>query len=263
MNMSFPVTIIGSGNVAWHLGPALENIGCPVRELYSRQPANAKDLAKLLYDVQIQDHLDFSASESKLFLLAVSDSAIETLAQELILPENAVVAHTSGSVAMDSLRYTATDHYGVFYPLQTFSKGRVVAMEEVPLLIEGNTPTAINLLRALGRGLSGRVVEMDTANRKIVHLAAVFANNFTNHMIKISGDILSAHQLSPDLLYPLISETMNKLMAIGPERSQTGPAKRQDYIAINHHLELLADNEELSEIYTLISQHISDTYSED
>ena len=193
MEVSLPVTIVGAGNVAWHLAPALENVGYPVREVYARNSNDAARLVKRLYAAQVAGNLDFSESTSKVFILAVSDNAIEYIAQEIILPEEAVLAHTSGSVPMHTLSFAATEHYGVFYPLQTFTKSRRVEIEEVPFCIEASTAAAREVLLTMAGSISGRVVEMDSDNRKVLHLAAVFANNFTNHMVKISSDILEAH----------------------------------------------------------------------
>jgi len=263
MEVSLPVTIIGAGNVAWHLGPALENIGYPVKEVFSRDPIHAARLVKRLYAASAVDSLDFSDSPSRIFIIAVSDNAIEQVAQEIVLPDEALLVHTSGGISMGVLAFAATEHFGVFYPLQTFTKTRQVDIEAVPFCIEASTQAAGSVLMTMAGGLSGRVVEMDTESRKVLHLAAVFANNFTNHMMKISGDILSAHHFPPDLLFPLLSETVNKLMHIGPEDAQTGPARRRDYRTLDRHLELLRENEELQEIYRRISQHIADTYHDE
>lgn len=260
MEVSLPVTIIGAGNMAWHLAPALENVGYTIKEVFARDSEQAKQLIGNLYNAAYHPDLDFSESEAQIFLLAVSDSAIESIAQEIILPENAIILHTSGSIPMNILSYTATDHYGVFYPLQTFSKRRRLILEGVPVCIEASTDRVHSILKAMGQALSQRVIEMETENRQILHLAAVFANNFTNHMVKISGDILSAHSFPPDLLYPLISETMNKMMQLGSDHSQTGPARRHDYKTLEKHMNLLRENDDLLHIYRLLSQHIADTY---
>ncbi len=263
MEVSLPVTIIGAGNVAWHLGPALENAGYPVKEIYSRDKGDASQLIRRLYAANSADSLDFSESPSKVFILAVSDNAIERIAQEIVLPDEAILVHTSGAISMDVLAFAATDHYGVFYPLQTFTRARTIDIESVPFCIEASTDPARDTLMTMAGSLSGRVVEMNTENRKVLHLSAVFANNFTNHMMKISSDILEAHHFPPDLLYPLLSETVNKLMNIGPEKAQTGPARRRDYRTLDRHLELLKENEELQELYRKISRHIADTYNEE
>lgn len=263
MEVSLPVSMIGAGNVAWHLAPALENAGYPVKEVYARDPDAASALIKRLYAARPVKDLDFSESPSRVFIMAVSDNAIEPISQEIILPDEALLIHTSGAVSMGSLSFAATEHFGVFYPLQTFTRARNVDIESVPFCIEASTAAAREALLAMAGSLSRNVIEMDTENRKYLHLAAVFANNFTNHMMKISADILSAHAFPPDLLYPLLSETVNKLISIGPEDAQTGPARRRDYRTLDRHLKLLGENEELQKLYRLISQHIADTYHDD
>ncbi len=260
MEVSLPVTIVGAGNVAWHLAPALENVGYPVKEVYARKTTAASRLVKRLYAADIAEDLDFSQSPSRVFILAVSDSAIESIAQEIVLPDEAILAHTSGSIPMEILSFAATENYGVFYPLQTFTSRRRIEIESVPFCIEASNEGTREALLALAGSVSGKVVEMNSENRKVLHLAAVFANNFTNHMMKISSDIMEAHGFAPDLLYPLLSETINKLMSIGPEEAQTGPARRRDYRTLDKHVELLRENEDLLRIYRTISQHIADTY---
>ncbi len=263
MEVSLPVTILGTGNVAWHLAPALENAGYPVKEVYARDKRNADQLINLLYSAVFHPGLDFSQSPSKIFILAVSDTAIEQIAQEIVLPDDSILVHTSGAISMDVLSFAATDHYGVFYPLQTFTKQRRVDMEDVPFCLEASSAPTYDVLATMAGSLSRRVVDMNTESRKVLHLAAVFANNFTNHMMKISADILEAHDFPPDLLHPLLAETVNKLMSIGAENAQTGPAKRRDYRTLERHLDLLEANPELQEVYKLISKHISDTYSDE
>lgn len=256
MNVSF----IGSGNLAWHLAPALDNTGYAVREVYSLHAKNAEALVTRLYHAKRKTTLDFSSSPSRIFIVAVSDDAIAGVMQEIILPDGAILLHTSGSQPLNVLAYAATSHTGVFYPLQTFTKNRKVDFGEIPVFIESEDPETERILLNMARGLSKRVLRISSAERKALHVAGVFASNFTNHMLTISGDILLAHKLDFEVLKPLIEETMNKSLSLGPEKAQTGPAKRGDVEILDRHLEFLKDDEAVAGIYRAISQHILDRY---
>ncbi len=256
MNVSF----IGSGNLAWHLAPALDNTDFSVREVYSRNKKNASALADKLYQAEVRTSLDFSASRSKIFILSVSDDAIQEIAEEIVLPENAILVHTSGSQPLSILGYASTLNTGVFYPLQTFSKSKKIDFKDVPLFIESENPGTEKILMSMAKAISRKVYKCTSSDRKALHVAAVFASNFTNHMLTIAKEILEKHKLSLELLKPLIAETINKSLAIGPEQAQTGPASRGDVEILDHHFEFLKRNKELAEIYKLISQHILDKY---
>lgn len=256
MNVSF----IGSGNLAWHLAPALDNTDFAVREVFSRNKKNASALADKLYQAEVKTTLDFSNSPSVIFIIAVSDDAIEEVAQEIVLPENAILVHTSGSQPLSTLGYAATLNTGVFYPLQTFSKNKKVDFKEIPFFIESENPETEKILVAMAKAISKKVYKCTSSDRKALHVAAVFASNFTNHMLTIAKEILEKHKLDLDLLKPLIVETINKSLALGPEEAQTGPASRGDVEILDHHFEFLKRDKQIAEIYKLISQHILDRY---
>lgn len=257
--MSELVSFVGSGNVAWHLAPVLDNAGWPVREVYSRNPAHAECLVERLYEADIKASLDFSASSSRIFVIAVSDDAIEEIAREIVLPEEAILVHTSGSQPLSKLGYAATSFTGVFYLLQTFSKERKVDFRDVPVFIESEDETVERILEKMGKAISNHVYHIDSHGRRALHVAAVFASNFTNHMLRISKDITGDHRLEFDWLKPLIAETINKSLSIGPEKAQTGPAKREDFETLDTHMEFLRNDEKLAELYRVISQHIIDS----
>ncbi len=254
------VTFIGSGNLAWHLAPALDNAGFSVREVYSREPKNAKALVEKLYEGEIKNDLDFSESKSRIFVIAISDDAIESVAQEIVLPEGSILVHTSGSQPLRILDYAATDSIGVFYPLQTFSKNKKVDFKDIPLFIESENKEVEKLLTDMAKAISTKVVKIDSRQRKALHVAAVFASNFTNHMLRISNDILKEHKLDAELLKPLIAETISKALTIGPHDAQTGPARRGDLELLDNHYSFLEEDKEVAEIYKLVSQHILDQY---
>jgi predicted short-subunit dehydrogenase-like oxidoreductase (DUF2520 family) len=258
MNVSF----IGSGNLAWHLAPALDNTEFAVREVYSQNPKNADALVEKLYHATTKVSLDFSLSSSRIFIIAAADDAIAEIAQEIALPDNSILVHTSGSQPLSVLGYAAASSIGVFYPLQTFTKGKKIEWKEIPILIESEDGASEKVLKEMAKAISKKIYTVSSADRKALHVAAVFASNFTNYMLTLSKEVLDEHQLSFDLLKPLIAETVNKAFVIGPENAQTGPAKRGDLEILDRHIEFLQTDEGVAELYKLISQHIVDRYNQ-
>lgn len=256
------VSFIGSGNLAWHLAPALDNTDFAVREVYSRNPAHAAALVERLYQANVKATLDFSTSTSQIFIIATTDEAIEEIAQEIILPESAILVHTSGSQPLSLLGYAATPNIGVFYPLQTFSKTNKVDFKEIPIFLESENSETEKALQLMAKAISKNIFKITSHERKALHVSAVFAANFTNHMLLIAQELMKENDLSFDWLKPLIAEMINKSLTIGPENAQTGPARRGDFEILDKHLEFLAGDEPLAELYKLISQHIVDTYHE-
>jgi predicted short-subunit dehydrogenase-like oxidoreductase (DUF2520 family) len=263
--MSFEpsISFIGAGNLAWHLAPALDNSSYAVKEVYSRNPKHAEDLTDRLYRAEVKDTLDFSTSHSRIFIVAVADSAIRQVAQEIILPDNSLLVHTSGSVPIDELHFAAAAASGVFYPLQTFSKNRKADFKALPIFVEATDPDAEEVLFELGRAMGGKIQKIDSQQRAALHLAAVFASNFTNHMITVAAQLAEKNQIELDWLKPLIRETIDKSLSLGSWQAQTGPAKRGDLETLDRHLELLKDDEKVAELYRLISQHIIDMHEPD
>lgn len=254
------VSFIGSGNLAWHLAPALDNTDFAVREVYSQDPSHAAALVERLYQANRKSSLDFSTSASQIFIIAVSDDVIQDVAQEIILPPDAILVHTSGSQPLSVLGYAATPNTGVFYPLQTFSKTRKVDFKEIPVFIESDDSATEKVLNSMAKAISKKVFKISSDDRKSLHVAAVFASNFTNHMLTLAKEILHDHNMSFDHLQPLIIETVTKALSIGPEQAQTGPAKRGDLEILDRHMEFLNYDEQVAEIYKVISQHIVDKY---
>jgi predicted short-subunit dehydrogenase-like oxidoreductase (DUF2520 family) len=259
MNVSF----IGSGNLAWHLAPALDNTDFAVKEVFSLNSRHATALTERLYQAKATTSLDFSGSHSNIFIIAVSDDVIEEVAQEIVLPDDAILVHTSGSQPLSVLGYAATPNIGVFYPLQTFTKSKKIDFKDVPVFIEAENKETEKILMVMAKAISKKVFTSNSEDRKALHIAAVFASNFTNHMLTISKDLLEQHDLDLELLKPLIAETISKSLAIGPEDAQTGPARRGDLEILDTHVQFLKSDKKLAEIYKVISQHILDKYDED
>jgi predicted short-subunit dehydrogenase-like oxidoreductase (DUF2520 family) len=257
---STTVAFIGSGNLAWHLAAALDNTDYAVREVYSRNPAHAERLVERLYEAEVKASLDFSTSACGIFILAVSDDALQAIVREIVLPEECILLHTSGSQPIEVLRYAATPNIGVFYPLQTFTRDVSVDFSEVPLFVEATNPTTTSVVMDMGRALSDNVVKITSPKRMALHVAAVFASNFTNHMLLLAQEIMKENSLSYDWLKPLIATMITKSLQIGPEYAQTGPARRGDFETLDRHMEFLQDDEATAELYKVISQDIVDRY---
>jgi predicted short-subunit dehydrogenase-like oxidoreductase (DUF2520 family) len=254
------VAFIGSGNLAWHLAPALDNTEFAVREVYSVNPSHADALVERLYEAEVKASLDFSTSPCRIFIIAVSDDAIQDVVREIVLPEDAILVHTSGSQSLEVLRFAAAVNIGVVYPLQTFTKDAKVDFQEVPIFVESANPPTEKLLMTLAKGVSEYVFKITSPERRALHIAAVFASNFTNHMLMISQEILKENSLSFDWLKPLIVTTITKGLQMGPENAQTGPARRGDLKTLDNHLEFLLEDEPKAELYKVISQDIVDRY---
>lgn len=255
---SYHISFIGAGNVAWHLAPALENMGHFVNEVYTPDGKSAKKLVGNLYNAKIKQSLDFSDSVSQIFILAVPDDAIQSIAQEIKLPEQSLLVHTSGSKGLDVMEYSSAAATGVFYPLQTFSKSKKLNFEEIPFLLESENKEALKILNSLAKSLSKNIQIVSSSQRKQMHLAAVFACNFTNHMMSISDKIMKNAHLDFSLLHPLVLETIKKALKHSPQSVQTGPAKRGDLETLDKHMGMLQSDANVQEIYRLISQNILD-----
>lgn len=254
------VAIIGAGNLAWHLAPELENAGFSVRGVFSRNNENTKKLRERLYNATIFKNLDFSSSKISLFFLIVSDDALKDVCSEIILPESATIIHTSGAKSIEILDQTAADSKGVFYPVQTFKKLRKVKFKSVPICIEGSNSKTKVLLTDIAKRLQGKVLELNSEKRKALHVAAVFACNFTNYMLTMAEEICGEEEIPFDTLKPLIIETIEKSLLLGSDNAQTGPAIRNDIETLAAHNEYLDAFPEAKKIYGIISQHIMDYY---
>lgn len=257
--MKFSIAIIGTGNVAWHLAPALENAGHTITEVYSRDLHRASKITERLYATEPKDDLDFSESQAEIYLLAVSDHAIPDIADSIILPEGSILAHTSGSMPLQILAYSSASYTGIFYPLQSFSKSREIDFEDVPFLLESDDQTVLQKLKSLAKTISPHQYIVKSKDRQALHIAAVFASNFINHLLRISEDIMNRQGLDYEMLKPLIIEQVSKSLQLGAKSSQTGPAVRGDINTLDLHYQFLNYNDNIAEIYKLISQDIIDS----
>ena len=246
------VVIIGSGNLAEALARAVAASPLGLRQVFGRNRDRVAAVAALSGTVGESDPSRLARAD--IYLIAVSDAAVAEVASSLPIDAAAVVAHTAGSVPVDAL--ARFPRRAVFYPFQTFPKGREVDFSEIPILVETASPDLRGEVETFARCLSRTVLYADSALRGQVHLAGVFACNFANHLF----EVLRRAGVSADLLRPLIAETTAKALAAArPAAVQTGPAVRGDLPTQERHLRLLADDALLSDIYRLITQSIWET----
>lgn len=257
----FRVALIGSGRLGSQLALALEGAGHRIAEIYNPSAYSAEKLARKLYDCHLADSLDFSQSDCNLFVITVPDSAIGEVAAEIVLPDEAIVFHTSGATSLEVLEISAAENYGIFWPLQSFSNNRTVSFRKLPVFLEGSNEFTIEALAALVSSLGAEPLAIDEEDRKTLHLSAVFASNFTNHLLTCAKTIMDRQHLNLDYLQPLVEETVKKAFEIGPEEAQTGPAIREDYSTIEEQGDNLSFDESLQRIYSIFTQHIIQTRS--
>lgn len=251
------VVIIGSGNLAEALAQAVAASELELAQVFARNAARGEEVARLASTRWTSD--PGQLAEADIYILAVSDKAIGSLASSLPIPPQAVVAHTAGSVALDELPSKFLRR-AVIYPLQTFTKGRRVDFSEIPLLIEASDALLRAEIEQIAGKLSRKVMAADSAHRAKVHLAGVFACNFANHMYAIGERIARSGGFSFDILKPLIAETAAKAVdAASPTDVQTGPAVRNDFTTKALHSEMLGFDLRLKNIYSTISQSIWET----
>jgi len=253
------IVCVGSGNVATHLTKAFRVKGARIVQVYSPDISNANLLAKEIDALAISDLAELS-QVADLYLIAVKDDAIATIAHKLNVVKG-IVVHTSGATPMSVLADAGIQNYGVFYPLQTFSKSRDLNFSNVPLCLEAGNAEVLNRLKSLAETLSPLVYEIDGEKRRILHLSAVFASNFVNHLYHLGGEILAEHQIAFELLRPLILETAEKVQTRLPFDVQTGPAVRDDQETMKSHVSLLENRPDLQEIYKFLSKSIKKTHS--
>lgn len=240
------VVFLGFGNLNHHLFQALSSAkNVTVKQVFNR---SFVDSAGILKNIPFTDNIS-KLADADVYIIGIPDDAIAPFSESLPF-RNKLIVHTSGGVGMDQL--SNKNKRGVFYPLQTFSKQREVEFKNIPICIEAENPKDLELLRKLGATISGNIVEISSEKRLKLHLAAVFVNNFVNHLYAIGSDLLENENLPFDLLKPLISETAAKIETLSPKAAQTGPARRNDKKTIDKHLHLLEnnDNKEFYELFT-------------
>lgn len=249
------IVIIGSGNVAQHLIVAFaKNKETEVAQVFSRKK---EAITQLIDSHKITDKIT-DLINADLYIIAVSDDAINDISSQLPF-ENRLVVHTSGSVSMQSL--DNKNRKGVFYPLQTFSKNKEIDFTSIPVCLENENTADYDLLEKVAQSISKNTYKIDSDQRKSLHVAAVFVNNFVNHLYQIGNEICIENEVSFDVLKPLILETANKVLSLSPLEAQTGPAKRNDITTIETHLDFLK-NKNHNLIYKILTQSIQNNGKE-
>lgn len=243
------VSLVGTGNVSHILKSAMDAAqGIDVLEVYNR--GNLPHM---------ESEGTIGKSQPDIYIIAVNDDAIPFVSQQFKETKKMVV-HTSGNVSIEALPKNV--RRGVFYPLQTISKSCTIDFKEVPLCLEAENEDDLEVLRNLALLISDHVYQVPSEKRKQMHLAAVFANNFTNHMYHVGSEICRANDIPFAILHPLIQETARKVVDMPPKEAQTGPAIRHDSKTMEEHLSLLK-NEKYRALYTLLSESIQDTYGKE
>ncbi len=257
------IVIIGSGNVATQLGIALKAANHRILQVSGRSESAAKKLAKKL-SCSFTSELKNISNQADVYIIAVTDNSIKDIASSLenfkpqTLNIKPVFLHTSGSVSINIFG-KKFENVGVFYPVQTFSAKHKVTFKYIPVCLEANNPAAKKKITTLAKSITKKIHYINSDQRKKVHLAAVFANNFCNHLFAIAENILKKENISFDLLRPLILETALKVQHDSPLNMQTGPAKRGDTSVIEGHLKMLGKKKEFRKIYELMSESIEET----
>lgn len=248
------VSLIGAGNLATNLGKALkQQTDIEVVQVFSRTMNAAETLARQLGCPAVCD-LDQVCCDADAYVVSVKDAVLEEVVRTLCKGrEQAVFVHTAGSMPL-SVFEGCSRHYGVLYPMQTFSKEREVDFGEIPVFVEASDELAMTVVRQLAR-VSERVYELSSADRRYLHLAAVFACNFANHCYMLSSEVLAGCGVPFDVMLPLIDETARKVHELSPREAQTGPAVRYDENVMDAQKTLLTDGL-MREIYEKMSLSI-------
>lgn len=247
------IILIGSGNIATQLGIELKKKQFNILQVYSRTLDSARVLAKNI-DADFTNDIHKLQTNADLYIVAITDNAVKSVVSDIFLNDKLII-HTSGSLPIQILKNCSTN-FGSIYPVQTFTKESKINFKNLPLCLEATNDEACNTLTSFAKKISDNVQMISFEQKKYLHIAAVFANNFSNFMFNISEDILKKHDLSFDLLKPLIQATADKIATHKPSEVQTGPAVRKDLNIIKKHLELLNTEPNYKEIYELITKQI-------
>jgi predicted short-subunit dehydrogenase-like oxidoreductase (DUF2520 family) len=258
------VAIIGTGNLAWHLTGVLEEAGCSIELIYGRDIAAAKLIAKQAYAPKVTNRLDFENVKAELFFLCVSDAALEDILDQIVLPDGVGLVHCSGTSSIQLLENYAENQLeidvntGVFYPLMTLKKNVFQDFQGVPICIEATSSSFEDRLVHLAQQISKIVYSVTSKERLILHMAAVFSNNFVNHLLAVTQNILEKHDLDLQLILPILEKTFDQAVnGKNLAQLQTGPASRNDVATMKKHLTILDSNPEWQNMYKSISKSIT------
>jgi predicted short-subunit dehydrogenase-like oxidoreductase (DUF2520 family) len=250
------IVFVGAGRLATNMARALQERGHRIVAVYSRTPESAQALSSIVGG-KATHQLGALPLLADAYLVAVKDVVLSALLPELAKGRvGCPVFHTAGSMPLSVFEGSGFQHYGVVYPMQTFSKERQVDFSTIPIFIEGSSDRASRVATELATSLSGKTYPLSSEKRRYLHLAAVFACNFANHCMALSADVLAHIGIPFDVMMPLVDQTVRKLHSIPPAEAQTGPAVRYDENVIRRQHDLLADNPEMQRIYDLLTESI-------
>lgn len=251
--MSLNFCFLGAGNLATNLSMTLVKNGFKISQVYSRTERAARTLAE-----KVGARFTISTKEidrkADIFVVALKDDVVDKVLSQIDF-QNKLLIHCAGSLPLSVLEKYSSNA-GVFYPLQTFSKNKVVSFDNIPVFIEASSKQNEEIIFSVAEKISNKVMFLNSEKRKVLHVAAVFACNFANYMYAIAADLLKSNHIPFDVLRPLITETAEKVMTMEPEQAQTGPAVRFDKEIINKHFEFLRQNNDYRELYMSISKGI-------
>lgn len=247
--------IVGAGNVATHIAKTLASHNCAPAQIWSRHADTAAALARQVGSKAVARFEDID-TDADVYIISVADQALEGVIKDLCrhCPKG-VFVHTAGTMSMD-LFEGECNHYGVLYPMQTFSKDKALDFKKVPCFVEASDQMAYEAIMQLANTLSDNVHRLEGKDRKWLHVAAVFACNFANACYTMAERILKEHGLDFDVMLPLVDETTAKLHSLSPVEAQTGPAVRNDHNVMNRHMEMLKDSPDMQAVYRTMSEII-------
>lgn len=249
----FKLVIVGSGNVGYHVGQRLHQAGYVINQVFSLTPQHGKSLAEKV-DSTFTNDVTKIVSDADVYIVCVKDDAMENVINALKI-ENKIVLHTAGSVPKNISKRTDI-HQGVLYPLQSFNRNAEVSWENVPVFVDGDNDDVIRAATELGNALTGNVKQANDEQRLRVHIAAVFANNFSNHCLAIGQKLLEESGYDFDVLKPLVEATFKRLRRSNPSDVQTGPSMRGDVKTVDKHLNALVAHPNWKELYRYLSDDI-------
>ena len=254
--MNKRIVLLGAGNVATHIALTLANKGCAPIQIWSRTTASSSLLAGKI-GCNVAENIDDIVFDADIYIISVVDNALSGVIKKLCKRhKKGIFIHTAGSMSMQLFEGQA-EHYGVLYPMQTFSVSKELDFSKVPCFVEANDEFALDSVLEVGKTLSDKVSKLPEADRMWLHIAAVFACNFSNACYAMAAQILEEHGLNFDVMLPLVEETTQKLHTLTPVEAQTGPAARGDRNVIDDHISKLSAISDLQRIYRVMSDEIS------
>jgi predicted short-subunit dehydrogenase-like oxidoreductase (DUF2520 family) len=249
------IVFIGAGNLATQLAVNMQNIGFTILQIFSRTEKSAKLLAGKL-NADFTNHISEIKQNADLYFITVNDNSIDEVIK-LDNLKNKFMVHCAGSIDIEVFKLF-TQNYGVLYPVQTFTKLKLVDFKNIPLCIEANNLTNQEIIMNFAKKLSDCVYLINSEQRKYLHLAAIFANNFTNHFLLAARELLTIKNIDFSILENIMNETIERFFLEKEKNIQTGPAIRGDINVVNFHINLLKDYPKLKKMYSFVSKSINE-----